>query len=54
MEGFVTHSITIADEPQKARGKQPAFGLNWLTYFTSDRLVTQWMGGYYRKHAKRP
>jgi predicted amidohydrolase len=54
VEGFVTHSITIADEPSQAHGKQPAFGLNWLAYFTADRLVNQWMGGYYRKHAKRP
>ena len=52
VEGFVIHSVTIADEPPKARGKQPAFGMSRLAYFV-DGLVNQWMVGYYRKHAKR-
>ena len=52
-ECFVIHSVTIADELPKARGKQPAFGMSRLAYFV-DWLVNQWMGGYYRKHAKRP
>lgn len=51
-EGFVIHSVTLADEPPKARGKQPTFGMNKLAHVV-DWLVNQWMGGYYRKHAKR-
>jgi len=52
-ESFVIHSVTIADELPQARGKQPAFGMSRLAYF-ADWVVKQWMGGYYRKRAKRP